>query len=291
MLTKLVYWLLIVSSLGLCLYPVASTLQNNARLAEVSRQYEDIINETSVEVNREEIMAARQYNAELTMKPFAPPPLGQDATHPGYAAYADLLTTPGGVMGTLAIPDVDINLPIYHGTSDDVLRRGIGHLYGTHLPVGGRGTTSALAAHTGLASASMFDNLRFMKDGDSAWVRVRNEVLHYVKVAEKVVPPDATDAITTDPERDLLQLITCTPYGINSDRLIVTLERAPLPDPLPSDASPGAVDNIIGGWQWWMYVCIGLASIILAAQVPGAVRAWRRRAAGGRDDRRGDVVD
>lgn len=269
---QIIVTVLLIVGILVALYPMASTLQNNNKLARLTEEYADSVNVDSGETNDEFLASARAYNEDLSRRPFTPPPIGEEVTHERYAEYQSELSynSPDDPMATITIPDANISLPVYHGTNDDVLYKGAGHLYGTHLPVGGVGTTSAISAHTGMVNASMFDNLQFLEIGQDAYIQVRGETLRYRMVERDVVPATATDAITKDPNRDLLVLITCTPYGINSDRLIVTMERVEHTGEVPE------TENTIDGWQWWMTGSIILVLIVLLIAIINAIMQRRR---------------
>ena len=146
-------------------------------------------------------------------------------------------------------------LPVYHGTSTDVLAHGVGHLYGTALPVGGEGNHAVLTGHTGLATLTMFDNLTHIKVGDVFTVEVMGKTMAYKVDQIETVLPDQVEALRADEGRDLLTLVTCTPYGINSHRLLVRGERTELPAELDqSYHSP---------WQPWMIAAIFIATLVL----------------------------
>ena len=181
--------------------------------------------------------------------------------------YEDLLSiTDAGFMGRLQYDALAIDLPIYHGTSEETLTRGVGHLEGTSLPVGGIGTRSVLTAHRGLPEATLFNDLDKAKVGDTFTVSVLDQVLTY-KVAEiEVIEPQETTAIVAYPERDLVTLVTCTPLGINSHRILVTGERI-TPTPIEDVEAAGKAPDI-PGFPWWAVI---LPSGVLVA----GLYVWR----------------
>lgn len=259
--------LLAIIGMAMMIYPVVATFQKNRALTEQVNHYQNVIESLPPEVNDAVFAQAQEYNQWLASHPITPPPIGAESTDSDFASYKErLVNKVDDPMAQIAMPTVDINLPVFHGASTDVLKKGAGHLYGTSLPVGadtdGQTRTSAISAHTGMVNASMFDNLHKLKKGDSAFVRVRGRTLHYVMVDSKIVEPDDRNAIYTVEGKDLLQLITCTPYSVNTQRLVVTLERAPLPSPLPN---LDAAQNPYGpaGWQWWMTVTLSVALLFL----------------------------
>lgn len=257
-------------------YPVASTLWNNKVSKEISTAY-DRLNRKQIASAREKILnAARRYNARhksiITADPY-------DGTTdymktPEYKEYAKQLDEPMGIMGIVKIPKIGVKLPIYHGSSQEVLAYGAGHLYGTDLPVGGKTRHAVVTAHTGLPNATMFDDLVELKKGDFFYFDVQGEMLRYRVFRISVVDPHDIRLLQRENGRDLATLLTCTPYGVNTQRLLVTGYRV-LPDPV---SAPG--DKL--QWPLWMTMfvlaLIGCA-VILTTMIIAAVRKRHRRAA------------
>lgn len=186
-----------------------------------------------------------------------------------------LAAVPTGVMARLRIPSIHADLPIYHGTSDDTLQHGVGHLEGTSLPVGGVGTHAVLTGHRGLASATLFTNLDQVSAGDTFTIEVFGEVLAYRVVTTQVVDPDQTESLRPQAGRDLVTLVTCTPLGINSQRILVTGERLL---PTPRSAIRQTVSGV--GFPWWIVwlsAAVAVAGIYVwrAGYRPAARRAAR----------------
>lgn len=143
------------------------------------------------------------------------------------AEYEDLLNVGNdGVMAVLSIPSIGVRLPVYHDVTDQTMSKGCGHLPGTSLPVGGSGTHSVLFGHRGLPDSKLFTDLDRLKDGDLVTIGVLGKVLHYRVIGRKVIRPEETDDLKIRKGRDLVTLVTCTPYGINTHRLLVCAERA-----------------------------------------------------------------
>jgi sortase A len=169
-------------------------------------------------------------------------------------------------MARLRIPAIDVDLPIYHGTSDATLLKGVGHLEGTSLPVGGEGTHSVLTGHRGLASATLFTNLDKVKEGDTFTIEVLDQVLTYQVIRTQVVDPSDTASLRATAGEDLVTLVTCTPLGINSQRILVTGERI-TPTPQEDLDAAGSVPDI-PGFPWW---AAGLAAGVVLV----GVFVWR----------------
>lgn len=192
---------------------------------------------------------------------------GEGQVSDGSFSYDEILDVTGdGFMGRVRYVDLGIDLPIYHGTSDDTLAKGVGHLEGTSLPVGGIGTRSVLTAHRGLPEATLFNELHRAKEGDLFTVTVLDEVLTYRVAEVRVVEPDETEAIIADQDQDLLTLVTCTPLGINTHRILVTGERV-APTPL-SQVEAATESPELPGFPWWGPI-LATSFLVLAAY------AWR----------------
>ncbi|WP_413456537.1 class C sortase (plasmid) [Glutamicibacter sp. FR1] len=199
--------------------------------------------------------------------------------------YDSILDTTGnGFMGRLRYESLDIDLPIYHGTSDETLQRGIGHLEGTSLPVGGNETRSVLTAHRGLPESTLFTHLDRAQIGDRLTVSVLDQTLTYEVVETVVIDPDETEAILPVENTDMVTLVTCTPLGVNSHRILVNAVRVK-PTPL-ADELAAAEKSELPGFPWWAVV---LSAVLLAAiafvwrsgyaQAKRHTRASERRAA------------
>ncbi|WEV75791.1 class C sortase [Bifidobacterium sp. ESL0800] len=200
---------------------------------------------------KQEYHDAQRYNADIarsgqfslgkTSNPFAQD-AGNDEQSFEDKRYQSLLKTKNGVMGTIRIPKISLRLPIYHGTSKDVLQVGVGHLHGTSLPVGGKSTNSVLTGHRGLVDAELFTRLDELKKGDVIYIQTLNRTMGYRVKAINVVSPTDVHLYKVVPGRDLVTLMTCTPYGVNTERLVITAERGNIPKDIPRyDGSRDAV--------------------------------------------------
>jgi sortase A len=194
---------------------------------------------------------------------------------PGFDYPSLLRADADGVMARLRIPSIGVDLPIYHGTSDATLTKGVGHLEGTSLPIGGADQHSVLTAHRGLAGATLFDNLDQVKIGDTFTVEVFGQVLTYRVRDTQVVLPEQTQTLSPQAGEDLVTLVTCTPLGINSHRILVTGERV-TPTPQKDIDAAGATPDI-PGFPWWAPI-IG-SSLILLVGLVWATGRPRREAA------------
>lgn len=208
-----------VIGLGLCCYPAVSRAVNTVQMRGVISTYESIV-AVSENAEVEQMMTdAKRYNEKLYE---AESGLFSDDIE---KEYSELLNASGtGMMGTLEIPKIDVHLPVFHGTGDDVLAAGVGHLQGSSLPVGGDGSHCILTGHRGLPSAKLFTRLDEMEPGDLFVLHTGNEAFAYRVADIQVVDPKA-EIYSPQPGKDKVSLVTCTPYGINTERLIVTGER------------------------------------------------------------------
>lgn len=253
--SRLTTLLVLLVGISFLLYPVLSTLQNNYEQAEIVRKTWKRQNNENSPVLKRELERAEEYNRQLGFGPIFDPFLEEAVPDsPQYLRYAKQLNL-HEEMGSISIPKVNILLPIYHGTSDEVLAKGVGHLFGSSLPVGGKNTETILTGHSGLSSASMFDNIRDLVKGDAIYLLVQGRKLKYTVTGTKVVLPENTKALKNIAGQDKLVLITCTPYGINTHRLLVFAERAELSEKENKDLDTPPVAT---PWRNWMIISISI---------------------------------
>lgn len=255
-------WLIAVLALagtGVLLYPAAAawvTSYNQSQIVErISSLLDDADPDSAIQLAQ-----ASEYNAALTsgveLQANVNVPTGSGSLNSTELDYNKILSaTDDGLMARLKIKGIGVDLPIYHGTTDDVLLRGAGHLEGSHFPVGGESTHSVITAHRGLANATMFTNLDKVKVGDTFTAEVFGEVLTYRVRTTKVVQPEDTDSLRAEPGSDLMTLITCTPLGINSHRILVTGERIS-PTPI-ADIQAAGTESEVPGPPWWILAMLG----------------------------------
>ena len=234
--------LMVVTGLSLLLYPTASDYLKSLSYRRTISDYIDSVEPLDREDFEELLAAARAYNERLAEKSGFKLSLSEEEL----AEYNSLLGVDNtGVIGYVSVPKVDIYLPIYHGTGDDALQNGVGHLEGSSLPVGGPSTHAVLSGHTGLPSTKLFTDINQLVEGDTFSVQVLKETLTYEVDQTLVVLPSEMDALQIEPGEDYCTLLTCTPYGINSHRLLVRGRRVPTPvqeDDPPLDAAQEAPD-------------------------------------------------
>lgn len=254
------------------LYPIVATLWNNHMMEQRAREYSTQVKQIEP---REEVRRLRQeaeaYNAWLEAQGHhAMPP---EESSPGFDRYLKTLNPPEtkGTMGRITIESIGVDLPIGHSTRPAVLYHGAGHMFGSDLPVGGKGNNAVITAHTGMVNASMFDQLPAVKNGAIVKVEVLDETLYYKVTGRKVVKPDHWSDVTYEPDRDKLTLITCTPYGINTDRLLVEADRVEPP-----------FDDTGAHWKlplsWWMMLDLLILIIVFLIVLLGERRRRKKKA-------------
>ena len=210
-----------IIGLSLLLYPSLSNYWNSFHATRVITDYNEALADMTEEDFDEYWAAARQYNADLlnTSNRYI-------MSDEQKARYDSLLNVADdGVMGYIEIPSIRVNLPIYHGVDDDILQHSAGHLPGSSLPVGGEGTHCVLSGHRGLPSAKLFTNLDRLQEGDTFMLNVLNDTLTYEVDQIRIVLPDELYDLEIEPGQDYCTLVTCTPYGINTHRLLVRGHR------------------------------------------------------------------
>ena len=220
-LTTILLLLALFAGLSLLLYPTVSDYWNSLHASQAVADYAENVRNLEAEKYQQVLQDARNYNQMLPYKhtTFA---LSEEEK----GAYDALLDISGtGVMGYIEIPSIDISLPVYHGTEEGVLQIAVGHLEWSSLPVGGADTHCVLSGHRGLPSAKLFTNLDKLVVGDKFIMRVLDEVLTYEVDQILIVEPTDVSALMIEAGKDLCTLITCTPYGINSHRLLVRGHR------------------------------------------------------------------
>lgn len=213
---------LVGAGIGCILYPDMVYFLASQKQGQVIEDYQVSTEEMNQQRMDEEYQKAIHYNEKL-INPIIGDPFSEDAQD-NVMDYAEILNV-DGVMGTLEIPKIKVNLPIYHGTSESVLSRGVGHLKNTALPVGGTGTHAVLTGHRGYAGAKLFTDLDQLVMGDRFYLHVLDKTLTYEVDQILVVTPDQTEALKPVDGQDFVTLLTCTPYQINSHRLLVRGKR------------------------------------------------------------------
>lgn len=211
-------------ALGVTLYPLISNIVGEKYRSMVESRYDKAVEQLGLMELIEEKEKAVEYNRMLqggTENAFSREALAQ-----AEESYNRLLNVRGdGIMGYIQIPKIGVELPILHGTSDATLDKGVGHLIGTSLPIGGYGTHCVLTGHSGLAGTRMFSDLDQLEAGDVFYIRVLDETHAFMIMDINTVLPEDTSLLSLDPQRESVTLVTCTPFGVNTHRLLVRGER------------------------------------------------------------------
>lgn len=261
--------ILLLAGILVLLYPVFATQYNNQRQERIASEFSAVAEQAGPDAVAESLRRADEYNLKASESPILDPWL--DAQRPGTAQYQDYLSqlNLNDVMATIKIPSIDVNLPIYHGTDTATLDKGIGHLFGTALPVGGESTHTVLTGHTGLGNATMFDQLTSVKMGDYFYIETAGRHLKYQVTDIRVVLPHETESLNKVEGKDLATLITCTPYGVNTHRLLVTGERVPMDEAAVAAEAAQVKGSIMKPWM----IAV-LASVVVILAVAGIL--WLR---------------
>ena len=227
---RLLIGIIFLAGLSLLLYPLVANQWNNYRQKQLLSGYEQTVSqkEEANEIDYDaELKKAVAYN-EALLPSILPDSFAIAEASEEDQVYMNTLNIAGdGMMGSVEIPKINIKLPIYHTTDEEVLKQAAGHLEGSSLPCGGGSTHAVISAHRGLPSASLFTDLDQLKEGDHFLIHVLNETLSYEVDKISVVKPEDTSALVVEDGKDLVTLLTCTPYGVNTERLLVRGHRVP----------------------------------------------------------------
>ena len=220
-LSTILFGVVFIAGLSLLLYPTVSDYWNSFHQSRAIASYVDAVDNTDEQKLDEMRKAAQAYNEKLLSKQDRYEMSDQDK-----AEYESLLDVSGtGVMGYVEIPSINVSLPIYHGTDNTILQIGVGHIEGTSLPVGGASTHCAVSGHRGLTSSKLFTDIDQMAEGDTFKLYVLGETLTYEVDQIRIVLPDELNDLKIEEGQDYCTLITCTPYGVNSHRLLIRGHR------------------------------------------------------------------
>ncbi len=263
---NVLFALLFLTGFAILTYPTISDQWNTFRQSRLISDYQEVVSQMEEEDFEEVWAAARGYNQTFEQNSILSDAFGIDeAEHIEDTEYWKVLNVAGdGVMGYLTIPKINIRLAIYHGTSEEVLQTGVGHLNGTRLPVGGESNHTVLSAHRGLPSAKLFTDIDQLEPGDLFYLHILNEDLAYE--VDRILPMvdkddyDALEeALKIEEGKDQVTLFTCTPYGVNSHRLLVRGHRVPYNGEL--DAAPTPAESMVQAIQnyYMLYLLLGVS--------------------------------
>jgi len=259
-----------IAALGLMLYPLVGELLSERYHSDVETTYTAAIADADDAELTAQRQAAEQYNAMLS---------GTAAITEGGASapplpYAEQLTV-GGVMAYVDIPKINVYLPVQHGTDAETLERAVGHVVGTSLPVGGSSTHAVLSAHSGMASSKLFSDIDQLTAGDTFYIHVLGEVLAYKVDAINTVLPTDTSLLQIENGKDYVTLVTCTPFGVNTHRLLVRGHRVPyVPE---QEAEAAEMQKAASSWtrHYLTGLAIGLGAVAVIGGAYFLVRRYR----------------
>lgn len=260
--------MIFLAGLSLLLYPFVANEWNNYRQKRLISTYESQVSELEAEgaIDYEaEWKRAEAYNKALlpSILPdsFA---IASAADEPDKEYMSCLNITDDGMMGIVEIPKINIKLPIYHTTDEDVLAKAAGHLEGSSLPIGGENTHAVISAHRGLPSAALFTDLDKLKEGDHFLIHVLDDTLCYEVDQISVVEPEETNSLAVEDGEDLVTLLTCTPYGVNSHRLLVRGHRVPYDSEEIQEKETGNTPfSFHTNYLLWVLVGLGITGIFI----------------------------
>jgi len=280
--SKLINILLTViflTGLSLLLYPTVSNYYNSYLQSKAIALYADNVENLDQEKNKTILEEARLYNAQLS----ALPSQFQRPEEMKEAYWHQLMDFSGQVMAYVEIPSIGVTLPIMHGTSDEVLDKAIGHLEWTSLPVGGESTHSVISGHRGLPSSELFTNIDHLEVGDPFYIHVMGQTLEYWVDNIAVVLPEEMDLLTIVRGQDYCTLLTCTPYGINSHRLLVRGIRMADREVQESEMLP--ITNEVTGIDMMVLIPVALVALSIVVFAFLVLQSGKKRKGGGKNDR------
>lgn len=265
---SLIFTVLFLLFLMIMDYPFLARLYNSRVQGEVVLSYEEYTGSLESKEQEKIQRDAIAYNEQLVSgvvqgirENWEDNIQGDAENNNLHDVYENLLNSAGdGIMGMIEIPKLKLNLPVYHGTSEEVLQKGAGHLEGSSLPVGGESTHTCISAHRGLADRKMFTNLDELEQGDIFILRIAGEELYYQVYETETVLPDDIEPLAIEKGQDLATLITCTPYGINTHRLYVHGKRVELTTQIKEQVQQ---DEQKIRWQDWWWVPVSVCLILI----------------------------
>lgn len=283
---NLVIGIIFLSGLSLLLYPFVANQWNNYRQKQLISGYEQVVSDKEAAEGIDydaERKKAEDYNEALL--PCVLPDSFALAESSGVdPVYMNTLNIAGDeMMGSVEIPKINIKIPIYHTTEEDVLNKGAGHLEGSSLPVGGANTHAVISAHRGLPSASLFTDLDQMKVGDHFLLHVLDETLCYEVDKISVVKPEDTSALAVEDGQDLVTLLTCTPYGVNTERLLVRGHRVPyVEEEVKEEKTVLSGSSLHTNYLLWVFVGLSVTALFVFVLYLKETKLKRRANKGGK---------
>ena len=283
---NLVICIIFLAGLSLLLYPFVANQWNNYRQKQLISNYEQVVSDKEAAEGIDydaERKKAEEYNEALL--PCVLPDSFALAESSGVdPVYMNTLNIAGDeMMGSVEIPKINIKIPIYHTTEEEVLNKGAGHLEGSSLPVGGANTHAVISAHRGLPSASLFTDLDQMKVGDHFLLHVLDETLCYEVDKISVVKPEDTSALAVEDGQDLVTLLTCTPYGVNTERLLVRGHRVPyVEEEVKEEKTVLSGSSLHTNYLLWVFVGLSVTALFVFVLYLKETKLKRRANKGGK---------
>ena len=283
---NLVIGIIFLAGLSLLLYPFVANQWNNYRQKQLISGYEQVVSDKEAAEGIDydaERKKAEDYNEALL--PCVLPDSFALAESSGVdPVYMNTLNIAGDeMMGSVEIPKINIKIPIYHTTEEDVLNKGAGHLEGSSLPIGGANTHAVISAHRGLPSASLFTDLDQMKVGDHFLLHVLDETLCYEVDKISVVKPEDTSALAVEDGQDLVTLLTCTPYGVNTERLLVRGHRVPyVEEEVKEEKTVLSGSSLHTNYLLWVFVGLSVTALFIFVLYLKETKLKRRANKGGK---------
>lgn len=284
--------LLFVAGYATLNYPVLGTLYNQIRESKVLDSYDQAVQTMDEKKRQKYWEEAQEYNAMLAREnPQLSDAFSQEEKKPDSAYNHVLNMEESGVMGALEIPKISLYLPIYHGTTQEVLEKGVGHLEGSSIPIGGKDTHAVLTGHRGLPSAELFSNLDQLERNDEFYIHILGKTLAYKVFNVETVLPEETGHLAIAKGQDRVTLVTCTPYGINTHRLLVHAKRVPYKEDTDTESQKSNL------WKWLLkqktfLISTGVLLLLLIYSVvrsfTGKKKRKKRRNKKGRKNRNPD---
>ena len=271
-LPKIFIGLIFIIGLGIMLYPIISNLYIEHHQGNIIDEYNKTVESMPDDTLEKEREKAEGYNKMLTGNMIITDPFDPEAQKKleENSDYYNILNIGNdNIIGYIKIPKINVSLPIYHGTSEEVLKRGVGHLQNTSFPIGGESTHAVLSGHTGLSSAKLFTDLDKLEEGELFFIEVLGEKLAYKIDQIKIVEPRETSDLVIKSGEDYVTLVTCTPYGINSHRLLVRGTRIPYTEEVEKEAKNEENSKVKSTWrdEYFKALAVGLGGLSILAVI------------------------
>ena len=282
--TTILIIIIFLAGLSLLLYPLVANQWNNHRQKQLISGYEEVVaqKEKDGEINyKQEWENADAYNDSLQPSVLPDSFAVAEASDGENSNYFSCLNLGGdGMMGYIEVPKINIKIPIYHYTTDESLEKGAGHLFGSSLPVGGKSTHCILSAHRGLPSAKLFTDLNLVEEGDVFYLHVLGKTLAYEVDQILTVLPEQTESLGITDGDDYVTLVTCTPYAVNTHRLLVRGHRVPMKAAKAVQKAEKKVTGITNPTLPMLALCVVIGiviAVILVASINSVQNKKRRR--------------